>query len=169
MLSFLLVLTNPPRWASGQTTPWISQSTVTEYADNLLSSYYAEVEVGQSLKPNFESIERYFPLYLPAGQSFEVLVVKDKPNSTDNLVGFVFEPIASAKPLVFVLSNVTIQTFYTTPPITAGGQTYAQGYGPVFATPYGIAYFYVSSNYPQFARYVPLIWKTNTTQVLENT
>jgi hypothetical protein len=165
-LAFFVGVTNLPKFASTEVAPWINETAASNYVGNLIHSYDAMVAVGPELKPNFTSVEQYFPLYRSTG-SFEVLVLRDKPGSTDYIVGFVFEPTPSNTLAVVALTNETIQTFYSYKVVAAG--TINQGYGPQFFTPYGNASFYVSGSSPQFARYIPLIWTTNTTDVLDNT
>ena len=94
--------------ASAQSTSWMSQSTATKYADNLISTYNAEITATYGRYPDL-AIQHAFPLYEPTGYSFRVVVMRW--NSTyDGYVGFAFSPIIAPSNEV-VVSNETVLQF----------------------------------------------------------
>lgn len=90
---FLLTLSNARIALDQAQTPWIDQTTATDYVKNLLSWYNLDA----TNDPNFR-------LYDGNGHNFHVFVLEATPNNS-TLTVFAFFPIQANDPQVDVISN----------------------------------------------------------------
>ncbi len=97
----LVTLSNLPRIAVAQQTPWIEPAKTKQYVNNLLSWYnFWADSLPASARP-------YLTLYHGLGFNFRVYVIPANPNN-DTLASFLFSPIQANDPQVIIDSNVSL-------------------------------------------------------------
>lgn len=102
----LLTLPNLSLSVMTQPAPWISQSIVTQYVNNLIDTYNAKVTATYGLHPDF-TITDNFKLYHASDHSFNVTVVRYN-DSSNIAIGFVFVPIISPAPVIVIDNTATV-------------------------------------------------------------
>ena len=179
-LSSALILQSRPPSVKGQGIPWIvgcsppttrynlsiNATEATAYVRSLVKNYNNLVDSREGQAGNFASIEHFFPLYVPVGETFNVYVARDNQSQTDDMIEFFFAPIPGTSP------NVTVYTHQTGAELrgvetTCPNQPVSLDYG-ISTTPYWTILSDVSTNSPLGVTYFPIIWITNMSSVFDN-
>ena len=136
------------------------------FAKSLIKNYNNLVDSREGQAGNFASIEHFFPLYAPVGQTFNVYVARDNQSQTDDMIEFFFAPIPGT------VLNVTVYTHQTGAELrgvetVCPDQPVRLDYD-ISTTPYWTILSDVSTNSPLGVTYFPLIWITNMSSVFNN-
>lgn len=180
VVSSALIFPSEPPATKGQSIPWIfgcsppttmynlpiNQTEVTNYVKNVLKNYYNLVESREGQAGNLATIQHFFPLYAPVGQTFNVYVARDNQSQTNDMIEFFFAPIPGTEPNVTVYTHQTgaelrgVETICPDQPVRLDYDISTAQYWTILSD--------VSTNSPLGVNYFPIIWITNMSAVFND-